>query len=339
VLPHVEKWFAQRTSTVADWPVDDLLRAKASTGLSVSVVLPALNEAGTVGAIVAAIRRELHEAVRLVDEIVVIDSGSTDGTAAMAAAAGATVLHADDLLARTAPVRGKGDAMWRSLLGTSGDLIVFVDADLEQFSTDMVTGLLGPMLTDAQVRLVKGLYDRPLHAGATVLPAGGGRVTELVARPMLNLHWPDLAGLVQPLAGEWAARRDLLERLSFPCGYGVEIAVLIDTLADSGLDAIAQVDLGMRRHRHQDDASLGRMAVQVWHAMLTRLPDAADRADETFTLTQYQRDAGRIAPRVHEVNLEERAPMARQPEYVRRQVAVGDPSAVPRSCRSSSGSR
>jgi glucosyl-3-phosphoglycerate synthase len=339
VLPHVEKWFAQRTSTVADWPVDDLLRAKASTGLSVSVVLPALNEAGTVGAIVAAIRRELHEAVRLVDEIVVIDSGSTDGTAAMAAAAGATVLHADDLVARSAPVRGKGDAMWRSLLGTSGDLIVFVDADLEQFSTDMVTGLLGPMLTDAQVRLVKGLYDRPLHAGATVLPAGGGRVTELVARPMLNLHWPDLAGLVQPLAGEWAARRDLLERLSFPCGYGVEIAVLIDTLADSGLDAIAQVDLGMRRHRHQDDASLGRMAVQVWHAMLTRLPDAAGRADEAFTLTQYHRDAGRIAPRVHEVNLEERAPMARQPEYVRRQVAVGDPSAAPRSCRSSSGSR
>jgi glucosyl-3-phosphoglycerate synthase len=255
----------------------------------------------------------------------------------MAAAAGARVLHADELIARTAPVRGKGDAMWRSLLGTRGDLIVFVDADLEQFSTDMVTGLLGPMLTDAHVRLVKGLYDRPLHAGAVVLPAGGGRVTELVARPMLNLHWPELAGLVQPLAGEWAARRDLLERLSIPCGYGVEIAVLIDTLTDSGLDAIAQVDLGMRRHRHQDDASLGRMAVQVWHAMLQRLPGATGRADEAFTLTQFQREAGSISPRVHEVNLDERPPMARQPEYARGQVAAD--AAAPRSCRSSSGSR
>jgi glucosyl-3-phosphoglycerate synthase len=339
VLPSVEKWFFERTSTVADWPVDELLRRKATTGLSVSCVLPALNEAGTVGAIVSAIRRELHEAVRLVDEIVVIDSGSTDGTAAMAAAAGADVLHADDLLTRTGPVSGKGDAMWRSLLGTSGDLIVFVDADLEQFSTDMVTGLLGPMLADQQVRLVKGLYDRPLHAGATVLPAGGGRVTELVARPMLNLHWPDLAGMVQPLAGEWAARRDLLERLTFPCGYGVEIAVLIDTLTDSGLDAIAQVDLGMRRHRHQDDASLGRMAVQVWHAMLQRLPDATRTADPAgFTLTQFQREAGRIAPRLHEVNLNERPPMADQAEYVRRQVVAGE-LAAPRSWRSSSGSR
>jgi glucosyl-3-phosphoglycerate synthase len=248
------------------------------------------------------------------------------------------VVHADDLMAHTAPVRGKGDAMWRSLLGTTGDLIVFVDADLEQFSTDMVTGLLGPMLDDHRVKLVKGLYDRPLHAGAQVLPAGGGRVTELVARPMLNLHWPDLAGLVQPLAGEWAARRDLLERLSIPCGYGVEIAVLIDTLADSGLEAIAQVDLGMRRHRHQDDASLGRMAVQVWHAMLQRLPDAAGRGAGPFELTQYQREAGRITPRVHEVNLEERPPMALQAEYVRRQMTVGDTDA-PRSCRSSSGNR
>jgi glucosyl-3-phosphoglycerate synthase len=337
VLPSVEKWFHERTSSVADWPVDELVRRKAATGLSVSCVLPALNEAGTVGAIVSAIRRELHEAVRLVDEIVVIDSGSTDGTAAMAAAAGADVLHADELLPRTAPVRGKGDAMWRSLLGTTGDLIVFVDADLEQFSTDMVTGLLGPMLADQQVRLVKGLYDRPLHAGATVLPAGGGRVTELVARPMLNLHWPELAGMVQPLAGEWAARRDLLERLTFPCGYGVEIAVLIDTLADSGLGAIAQVDLGMRRHRHQDDASLGRMAVQVWHAMLQRLPDAARTENPGgFTLTQFHRDAGRITPRIHEVNLDERAPMVSQPEYARRQPAA---PATLRSWRRSSGSR
>jgi len=332
VQPEVNGWFERRTSAAADWSAAELCARKLRAGLSVCVVLPALNEELTIGAIVAAIRDRLVLGVALVDDIVVIDSGSTDGTAATAAAAGARVVAAENVLPQFGRAVGKGDAMWRSLAVTSSDVVVFVDADLERFRADVVCGLLGPLLCDRSVHLVKGAYDRPLRAREAVLPAGGGRVTELVARPLLNLHWPQLAGIVQPLAGEWAARRDLLAGLSFPVGYGVEIAVLLDTLRVAGLDSIAQVDLGARHHRNQDDAALGRMAAQVWHAMLARMPGLAVEGRTRAPLTDFMRQAGRIRPRTLEVELGERPPMASMLHEPARAAACG--GAQPRSWRS-----
>jgi len=332
VRPDVSRWFERRTTAGPDWPLSALLARKGDT--TVSVVLPALNEEATVGDIVATIRRELVQRVPLVDELVVLDSGSTDRTSAVAAAAGARVVPRDSVLPRLRPVRGKGEALWRSLHTTSGDVIAFVDADLREFSASFVTGLLGPILTDPDVELVKGMYDRPLAAGAQVLPAGGGRVTELVARPILNLHWPELSGFVQPLAGEYAARRRLLERLAFPCGYGVEIAMLVDTLQLAGLDAMAQVDLGVRHHRHQDDASLGQMASQVWQAALHRLErDGRVHRHSSLgtTLTQFERGEGEFRFVASDVRCVERPPMITVPEYVARQARRARLAAMARS--------
>ncbi len=213
--PDVTRWLDRRTSVAADWSLAELLAAKGST--RVSVVLPALNEAATIGAIVSAIVTDLVSvACPLVDEVVVMDSGSTDQTAAVAAAAGARVVPRHAVLPEVAPVTGKGEVLWRSLAATTGDVVVFVDADLEDFSSSTVSGLLGPLLLDDTVLLVKGFYDRPLRDGDSFLANGGGRVTELVARPLLNLHWPELAGIIQPLVGEYAARRRLARAAAVP---------------------------------------------------------------------------------------------------------------------------
>lgn len=307
--PAVAAWFARRSSRAADWPLAPLQAAKRST--TVSAVLPALDEASTVGAIVDAIRRDLVDiADPLVDELVVLDSGSTDATARVSADAGARVVHRDDVLPDVPSVAGKGEALWRSLAATTGDILVFVDADLIAFHSRFVRGLLGPLLTEPSVEFVKAMYDRPLADGSAVHPAGGGRVTELVARPLLNLHWPQLAGFVQPLAGEYAARRQLLERLPFATGYGVEIALLIDIAGKVGLDAMAQVDLGERRHRHHDDLRLGRMAAEIWQTALARLHQDGELQTVEPTLTQFVRDASHYLPVTHDVTALERPPMA-----------------------------
>jgi glucosyl-3-phosphoglycerate synthase len=319
----VTAWFAARTSESGDWPLDLLMTLKGET--RVSVVLPALDEEATVGRIVASIHHALGAGApadrRLVDELVVVDSGSTDRTAEVARAAGARVVARDEVLPDLPAISGKGESMWRSLAATTGDVLVFVDADLQSFTPDYVTGLLGPLLTDDDVHLVKAVYERPLVEGSTVVPAGGGRVTELVARPLLNQLWPQLSGIVQPLAGEYAARRSLLEQVPFPCGYGVEIALLVDTLELLGLDAIAQVDLGVRVHRHHDERRLGRMAAEILHTALDRLARRGDlRADLELgaSLTQFDRDGSGFASVTHDVARLERPPMRSVPEYADR---------------------
>ncbi|MFC4530673.1 glucosyl-3-phosphoglycerate synthase [Sphaerisporangium dianthi] len=312
MLPEVETWLRDRTTTSADWPVESLLAAKGGT--RVSVVLPARDEAETVGEIVSAIRRDLLEAVPLVDELVVIDSRSTDDTAARAVEAGAKVFSQDEILPALAPMDGKGDVLWKSLAVTSGDLLVFIDADLREFGTDFVTGLLGPLLADPSVMYVKGCYDRPLREAR----GGGGRVTELVARPMLNLHWPLLAGFVQPLAGEYAGRREVLERVPFATGYGVELGLLIDLLEHAGLDALAQVDLGRRVHSHQSTEALGVMAGQIMHTAWTRLErqrKIVPLHTPATGLTQFRRGEGGHLPVGRDVAVPERPPMAGIPEY------------------------
>lgn len=313
MLEEVERWLARRSWSAADRPPG--LLAAAKQGAQVSVVLPALNEAATVGRIVSVIRRDLMSGpAPLVDELVVIDSGSTDRTGEVAAAAGARVVHRDDILPGLPAVPGKGEVLWRSLLVTSGDIVCFVDADLKDFSADFVSGIVGPLLTEPDVLFVKAMYDRPLGDE----PGQGGRVTELVARPLLNLHWPLLAGFVQPLGGEYAVRRSLLERLPFPVGYGVELGLLVDALHTVGLDALGQVDVGVRRHRHQDGQALGRMAAAIYRTAQLRLSRGHLVRP---VLTQFERGEGGFEPRTHAVDTEERPPMREIAEYAARHAA------------------
>ena len=308
-----EAWFRRRTSHWTDWPLEQLALWKDSRGARISVVIPARDEEPTVGSVVEAIAGAFMREHPLVDELVVMDSDSTDGTAASAARAGATVYRCRDVAADLGAYPGKGEALWKSLLVTTGDILLFVDADLTQWGPHFVTGLLGPLLDPAQgTLLVKACYDR---VGDGL--AGGGRVTELVARPLLNLWWPELAGVAQPLAGEWAASRTLLETLPIPVGYGVELAVLIDTARRHGTGAIAQVDLGERAHRNQSDADLAVMAAELLLvAERRRVPGAdvqcAGTGDQpgATELRQFVREDGALRAKPRAVPCAERCPVS-----------------------------
>ncbi|MFC5993958.1 glucosyl-3-phosphoglycerate synthase [Pseudonocardia hispaniensis] len=298
-----ERWFAQRTWQAPGWTVDELAAAKR--GRRVSVVLPALDEEATVGAIVAAIVPLTRGPDPLVDELVVVDSGSTDRTVERAAAAGARVVHREDVLPDLAPVPGKGEVLWRSLAATEGDLVVFLDSDLVDFDAGFVPALLGPLLTVPGVAMVKGFYRRPLRLETVQNDTGGGRVTELLARPLLAALRPQLSAVVQPLGGEYAATRELLESVPFAAGYGVEIGLLIDTCDRLGLDGLAQVNLGVRKHRNRSLLQLGVMARQILAAVLRRC-GVSDSGD---ALTQFRQIDGEWLPSPHRVEVLERPPL------------------------------
>jgi glucosyl-3-phosphoglycerate synthase len=230
----------------------------------VSVVIPAREEAATIGAIVST-------SVPLVDQVLVVDAASTDGTAEIAAREGAEVVQQSELMSEFGPVLGKGDAMWRALPAVRGDIVVYLDADTEQFDEHFVRGLAGPLLVDPAIQFVKAFYRRPFRVGSERQPEGGGRVTELTAKPLLATFYPELRDVRQPLAGEIAARRSLLERLPFATGYAVEVAMLIDAWSAVGIDAMAQVDLDERQNRHQPLSALRPMADAVLAAVTQRL--------------------------------------------------------------------
>jgi glucosyl-3-phosphoglycerate synthase len=236
---------------------------------SVSVCLPAQNCASTIEPIVGSLVAMRDDG--LLDQVVVIDGASEDETLNLARGAGATVWHEAELMPDHGPVLGKGDAMWRALSVLDADLVCFLDADLEAFSSHYVTGLLGPLLEFDEVSFVKAFYRRPFRVGDVTLSDGGGRVNHLAARPALAIFYPQLAGVLQPLAGEVAARRELLERIPFATGYGVEIAMLLDVLAEVGLDGMAQVDLDVQHNRHQPLLALTGMAYEVLHVIASRL--------------------------------------------------------------------
>src|SRR6201747_415114 len=247
--PDARAWFDHRTTSatsLAEIEVDALLLAKRRGGHRSSVVLPARDEEATVGVLVRDLVERWVDGVPLVDEVVVIDSNSRDRTALVARAAGAEVVAAADVLPSHGDRPGKGEALWKSLAATTGDLVVFMDSDLLGDVSHYVPGLLSPLLADPRVAYVKGCYTRPLSIDGEHRPAGGGRVTELTARPLLNALWPELAGFVQPLGGGYAGRRSALEQVPFVSAYGVEIGLLIDLLQRYGLGALAQVDLGVR---------------------------------------------------------------------------------------------
>jgi glucosyl-3-phosphoglycerate synthase len=298
----VGDWLMRRSYRAQDFAAEALLAAKRASGATVSVVLPAREVADTIGPILARLG-PLHEA-GLADELVVVDAASQDGTGGIARAGGARVVQESEVLSEHGPARGKGDAMWRALAATQGDVVLFLDADTEDFDERFVLGLLGPLLTDDAVAFVKGAFRRPLRVGDRVVPDGGGRVTELTARPLLNLHVPQLAGFAQPLAGECAARRSLLEQLPFPVGYGVEVGLLIDALRHAGLDALAQVDLGSRQNRHQPLQALGAMAYAVAAAVERRVHGAASTPPRGRLVRPAD---GRLEP--IDVAVEERPPL------------------------------
>jgi glucosyl-3-phosphoglycerate synthase len=323
--PVVEAWSTYRSASAREWTARQLQKAKGSQ--TVSVVIPARDEEATVGAIVSTIRAHLVEAVPLVDEVIVVDSRSTDNTASVATMAGARVVSQDEVTKGLPRLEGKGDALWAGLAAAGGDVVAFVDADLREFQPHFVTGLLGPLLTDPSVAFVKGFYHRPLVGTTGVEPDGGGRVTELMARPLLNMFWPELAGFVQPLAGEYAGRRLVLERLPFVSGYGVETAMLIDLLELVGLDALAQVDLGERLHRHQNTEALGRMSAQILLTAWTRLHRQGwvlDTTPPAALLTQFRRGGEEALPNlereivVTDVSVQERPPLVQVLDRMRQ---------------------
>lgn len=300
-----EEWLLKRTSDGSVTDLAALLAADVSKP-TVSVVIPALNVADTVGQICAAVRKCWMGRGGLVDELVVVDSASTDDTARIATAAGARVVQDTDVLPSMGRGRGKGEAMWKSLAATSGEIVVWIDGDISDFDPAFVSKLVAPLLADPDIAYVKAFYRRPLGHDAE----GGGRVTEICARPLINRFYPDLAGFVQPLSGEAAGRRDLLERVPFLSGYAVEMGLLIDILAAAGLDAMAQVDLGVRRHANQSTEALGRMAYEITHAVLCR---SRETGIVTGDLRPYARpvakDGGYVLERVA-ARVVERPPMA-----------------------------
>ncbi|MGC2374780.1 MAG: glucosyl-3-phosphoglycerate synthase [Solirubrobacteraceae bacterium] len=264
--PAAEEWAKARTFHHSLYPAE---RIAAEREASVSVCLPARECAATVGEIVGALSGLLEAGA--IDEVVVVDAASDDGTAQLAGRAGAKVVQERELMPEMGPVLGKGDAMWRALSVLSGELVVYLDADSEDFSEHFATGLLGPLVCERGVQFVKAFYRRPFEQDGISLPEGGGRVNHLMARPALSIFYPELAAVRQPLAGEVAARREVLERVPFATGYGVEVAMLIDVWREVGLDGLAQVDLDVHRNRHRSLAALSEMSETVLAAILRRV--------------------------------------------------------------------
>ncbi|ODQ94690.1 glucosyl-3-phosphoglycerate synthase [Mycolicibacterium holsaticum] len=295
------QWLADRSWNRPSWSIADLEAAKGER--TVSVVLPALNEEETVGGVIETIAPLLGG---LVDELIVLDSGSTDDTEIRALAAGARVITREAALPEVEPQPGKGEVLWRSLAAATGDVLVFVDSDLIDPDPMFVPKLLGPLLTADGVHLVKGFYRRPLKVSGSEDANGGGRVTELVARPLLAALRPELSCLCQPLGGEYAATRELLVSVPFAPGYGVEIGLLIDTYDRLGLDAIAQVNLGVRSHRNRPLTELATMSRQVIATLLSR----CGVLDSGVGLTQFFADGDDYTSRTSAVSLTDRPPMA-----------------------------
>jgi nucleotide-binding universal stress UspA family protein len=316
----VDKWFAENTFHSREFrDVGRLVELKRRQGVTISLGLPTLNEEATIGDIIATLRGALMDREPLLDEIVVIDSRSTDRTVEIARSLGVPVVQHPDILPDHGSFHGKGEALWKSLHVLSGDIVAWCDTDISNIHPQFVYGTVGPLLTDPRVSYVKGFYRRPLNFGGELQSAGGGRVTELTARPLINLFYPLLSGLVQPLSGEYAGRRELLERLPFFTGYGVETGHLIDILENFGLNSIAQTDLGVRIHRNQELLDLSRMAFAIMQVALKRLGDRhrihlLEEINRSMKMIHYNSD--RFFLEVREIGDWERPAMAAIPAYL-----------------------
>lgn len=290
----VDKWFAENTFHASEFDdIENLVRLKQNQNLTISLALPALNEEKTVGKVISVIQNSLVEKYPLLDEIVLMDSDSTDRTREIAQSLGVPVYIHQQILPQYGARDGKGEALWKSLYVTRGDLVVWIDSDIVNIHPRFVYGVLGPMLVNRHIQFVKGFYQRPLRTGRRVQSSGGGRVTELTARPLLNLFYPELSGVIQPLSGEYGGRRKTLEKLTFFTGYGVETGLLIDALEKSGLSTIAQVDLLERIHHNQTLTALSKMSFAIIQTTLTKLGERLHTSlfediNRTMKMVQYE---------------------------------------------------
>ncbi|MBI4277648.1 MAG: glucosyl-3-phosphoglycerate synthase [Armatimonadetes bacterium] len=322
----VNKWFAENSFHAREFAdLDRLVDLKRRAGVTVSLGLPTLNEEATIGSIIATLRDALMQRVPLLDEIVVIDSGSQDQTVEIARDLDVPVYQHAEILPQHGTFRGKGEALWKSLHVLRGDLVAWVDTDIRNMHPQFVYGLLGPLLTQPRLLYVKGYYRRPIQVGSAVYETGGGRVTELTARPLFNLFFPELSGLIQPLSGEYAGRREALEQVPFFTGYGVEVGLLIDLWQRFGLEAIAQTNLEVRIHRNQALSSLGLQAFAILQVVMQRLEDRGTlrqfrELSPTMKLVRFEENV--LGLEIKEGRDHERPPLASLPEHRARRAMV-----------------
>jgi glucosyl-3-phosphoglycerate synthase len=325
VPTRVERWFGESNFHHGEFAdLRRLANLKEKQGLTVSLVLPTLNEEETIGPIVRRAIREMVGRVPLLDEVLVIDSASSDRTREIAEAEGGRVIQHPDVLARYGSFRGKGEALWKSLFETSGDIVVWADTDVRNWHPRMVYGTLGPLLHEPRLQYVKGYYQRPIVEDGVLREGGGGRVTELVARPLINLFYPELSGFIQPLSGEYAGRRSILEQIPFFTGYAVEIGHLIDIAERTGIEGLGQVDLERRLHRNQELEGLSRMSFVILQAVMKRLEERRKArlfAELGSTMKLPRSGRGRLSLEIIELADQERPPMIRIPEYLERRHA------------------
>ena len=300
------------------WDLKKLVEAKEEQGLKISLCLPTLNEEETIGKEIVMFKSELMDRYPLLDEIAVIDSGSTDNTRNIAETFGADVYLSAEILPQYGEKKGKGENLWKAVYELTGDIIVYVDADIKNIHPRFAYGLVAPLIYRPEVHYVKAFYDRPLAFSQGIRPSGGGRVTEILTRPLFSLFFPDLPGLVQPLSGEYAVRREILHSIPFPIGYGVETSHLIDVYEKWGMEAIAQVDLDQRVHRNQETRDLGKMAFGILRAFLYRaevLGVIGELPELSTILRQFQAHDEEFEQVSFEIVEEERPPMIELPEY------------------------
>lgn len=318
-MTNLNEWLDKNTYHHSQfWDLKHLVEEKEKQGLTVSLCIPTLNEEKTIGKEIVIFKSELMNRYPLVDEIAVIDSGSEDKTLEVASSFGADTYLSADILPELDPKRGKGENLWKAIYQLKGDIIVYIDADIKNIHPRFVYGLVAPLIYRQEVQYVKAFYDRPLAFSQGVRPSGGGRVTEILVRPLFSLFFPELTAIIQPLSGEYAVRREVLEKIPFPIGYGVETSHLIDIYQLYGLTAFAQTDLDQRVHRNQQTRSLGRMAFGILQTFLSRLDKLGIIGDlpETDTiLRQFQAHDDKFESVEYHIAEEERPPMIEIPPY------------------------
>jgi glucosyl-3-phosphoglycerate synthase len=313
-------WLEKNTFHYSDFKdLHRLVEEKTKKNLKISLCLPTLNEEQTIAKEIIILKSELMTRYPLLDEIVVVDSGSTDDTVKIARDYGADVYRATEILPHLEQFKGKGENLWKALYITRGDIIVYLDADIKNIHHRFAYGLLGPLLLYDHIKFTKAFYDRPIAIGKSkIRPTGGGRVTELVIRPLFSLFFPELTQLIQPLSGEYAGFREVFERIPFPIGYGVETSMNMDIYEKWGLDVIAQVDLDRRIHRNQDTKALGRMAFAILKTFIHRKLRLGiiDLKYELFDeMIQYNLVNDRYRPDIYRIETHERPPIIEIPEY------------------------
>ncbi len=318
-MSKVDKWIKNNTYHHSDfWDIKKMVEEKEKQNIKISLCLPTLNEEETIGKEVVLFRSELMSRYPLLDEIAVIDSGSTDKTLEIASSFGADTYLADDILPNIEKKKGKGENLWKSIYQLNGDIIVYVDADIKNIHPRFAYGLIGPLIYRPEVQYVKGFYDRPLTLSNVTRPSGGGRVTEILTRPLFSLFFPELTAIIQPLSGEYAVRRKVLEEIAFPIGYGVETSHLLDVYSKYGMEAFAQSDLDQRVHDNKSTRDLGKMAFGILQTFLTRCREMGileTHKDYETVFRQFQAIKNEYEVVKHDIVEDERPPMNTIPEY------------------------